>query len=78
MPGTITFLAIVNVSPALASVDRLILMDSDGKYLGGAKTPRNEWPIHTCVFQARPDVMSVAHKVAPSLGVKDLPEHRSD
>ncbi len=61
VPGTTNFLTIANVSPGLASVDRLILMDCDGKYLGGAKTPPNEWPIHACVFKARPDVMSVAH-----------------
>ncbi len=61
VPGTTTFLTIANVSPGLASVDRLILMDCDGKYLGGAKTPPNEWPIHACVFKARQDVMSVAH-----------------
>ena len=61
VPGTTTFLTIANVSPGLAAVDRLILMDCDGKYLGGAKTPPNEWPIHACVYKARPDVMSIAH-----------------
>ena len=61
VPRTTTFLTIANVSPGLASVDRLILMDCNGKYLGGAMTPPNEWPIHACVFKARPDVMSVAH-----------------
>ena len=50
VPGTTTFLTIANVSPGLASVDWLILMDCDGKYQAGAKIPPNEWPIHACVF----------------------------
>lgn len=61
VPATNAFLTLANVSPGLASVDRLILLDCDGKYLGGATPPPNEWPIHACVYRARPDVMSVAH-----------------
>ena len=61
VPGTNVFLTIANVSPGCATVERLIMQDFDGKYLGGAQTPPNEWPIHACVFKARPDVMSVAH-----------------
>jgi len=61
VPGSEAFLTIANVSPGCATLDRLILMDFDGKYLGGAETPPNEWPIHACVLKARPDVMSVAH-----------------
>jgi ribulose-5-phosphate 4-epimerase/fuculose-1-phosphate aldolase len=61
VPGANAFLTIANVSPGLATVERLIMQDFDGKYLGGSETPPNEWPIHACVFKARPDVMSVAH-----------------
>ena len=61
VPGADAFLTIANVSPGLATVERLIMMDLDGKYLGGAETPPNEWPIHACVFKVRPDVMSIAH-----------------
>ena len=61
VPGAAAFLTIANVSPGLATVDRLIMQDFDGKYLGGAEPPPNEWPIHACVLKARPDVMSVAH-----------------
>ena len=61
VPGADAFLTIANVSPGLATVDRLIMQDFDGKYLGGAEPPPNEWPIHACVLKARPDVMSVAH-----------------
>ncbi|MCZ6623044.1 MAG: class II aldolase/adducin family protein [Deltaproteobacteria bacterium] len=61
LPGTTAFLTIANVSPGCASVDRLIMLDCDGVYLGGAETPPNEWPIHACILRARPDVMSVCH-----------------
>jgi ribulose-5-phosphate 4-epimerase/fuculose-1-phosphate aldolase len=61
VPGADAFITIANVSPGLASADRLIMQDFDGNYLGGAETPPNEWPIHACVLRARPDVASVAH-----------------
>ena len=61
VPGANAFFTIANVSPGLATVERLIMQDFDGKYLGGAETPPNEWPIHACVFKARPDVMAIAH-----------------
>ena len=61
VPGADAFLTIANVSPGCATVERLILMDFGGKHLGGADTPPNEWPIHACVFKARPDVESVCH-----------------
>ena len=61
VPDTTTFLTLANVSPGCATTDRLILMDLDGNYLGGAETPPNEWPIHACIFRARPDVTSVCH-----------------
>lgn len=61
VPGADAFLTIANVSPGLASVERLILQDFDGNRLGGAETPPNEWPIHACIFKARPDVNAVAH-----------------
>jgi len=61
VPGADAFLTIANVSPGCATVERLILMDLDGNYLGGAETPPNEWPIHACVLRARADVASVCH-----------------
>jgi ribulose-5-phosphate 4-epimerase/fuculose-1-phosphate aldolase len=61
VPGGAAFLTIANASPGLATVERLIMMDFDGKYLAGAETPPNEWPIHACILRARPDVESVAH-----------------
>jgi ribulose-5-phosphate 4-epimerase/fuculose-1-phosphate aldolase len=60
-PGTEAFLTLANVSPGLATVERLIMLDLDGRYLGGAETAPNEWPIHACILKARPEIMSVAH-----------------
>ena len=61
VPGADAFITLANVSPGCVTLDRLIMQDFDGNYLGGAKTPPNEWPIHACILKARPDVESVAH-----------------
>ncbi len=61
VPGADAFVTIANVSPGCATVERLIMQDLDGNYLGGVKAPPNEWPIHACILKARHDVMSVAH-----------------
>ena len=37
------------------------MLDFDGRYLGGENAPPYEWPIHACIFKARPDVMSICH-----------------
>jgi L-fuculose-phosphate aldolase len=61
VPGAEAFITIANVSPGCVTVERLIMQDFEGNYLGGAKAAPNEWPIHACILKARPDVMSVAH-----------------
>jgi ribulose-5-phosphate 4-epimerase/fuculose-1-phosphate aldolase len=61
VPGTAAFITLASVSPGLAALDRLVMLDGDGRYLGGANTPPNEWPIHASVLRARPDVQSVCH-----------------
>lgn len=61
VPGADAFITIANVSPGCVTLERLIMLDFDGKYLGGAEPPPNEWPIHACIFKARADVESVAH-----------------
>ncbi len=61
VPGAAAFLTLANVSPGRATLERLIMLDFDGRYLGGAETPPNEWPIHACILKARPEIMSVAH-----------------
>lgn len=55
------FITLAGVSPGCATVDRLVMLDFDGNYLGGEKAPPYEWPIHACILQARSDVMSVCH-----------------
>src|ERR1043166_4041205 len=59
--GTEAFLTIAGVSPGCATLDRLVLLDFNGRYLRGEKSPPYEWPIHACIMRARPDVMSVCH-----------------
>jgi len=61
LPKGDAFLTLAGVSPGCASVDRLVLLDFDGNYLGGEKAPPYEWPIHACIMRARPEVMSVCH-----------------
>ena len=61
IPGTKAFLTIAGVSPGCATLDRLVMLDFDGRYLGGEKSPPYEWPIHACIMRARPEVMSVCH-----------------
>src|SRR4051794_41100795 len=61
VPGVDAFLTIANVSPGLATLERLVMLGFPRPYLCGARTPPDEWPIHARVFKARPDVMSVCH-----------------
>src|ERR1044072_713132 len=61
IPGTDAFLTIAGVSPGCATVNRLIMLDLDGHYLGGDKAAPYEWPIHARILRARPDVSSVCH-----------------
>jgi ribulose-5-phosphate 4-epimerase/fuculose-1-phosphate aldolase len=61
VPGTEAFLTIANVSPGCATLERLIMLDFNGKFLGGVDTPPYEWPIHACILKARPEAMSVCH-----------------
>jgi len=61
VPDAEAFITIANVSPGCVTRDRLIMQDLDGNYLDGAKTPPNEWPIHSCILKARPEIVGVAH-----------------
>jgi len=58
---TESFLTIAGVSPGCVTLDRLVMLDLDGNFLGGVKAPPYEWPIHACIMRARPEVMSVCH-----------------
>ena len=61
IPEADAFLTIAGVSPGCATLDRLILLNFEGKYLGGHKASPYEWPIHARILRARPDVASVCH-----------------
>jgi len=61
LPNGDAFLTLAGVSPGCATVERLVMLDLDGNYLGGEKAPPYEWPIHACIMRARPEVMSVCH-----------------
>lgn len=61
LPTGDAFLTLAGVSPGCATVDRLVMLDLDGNYLGGEKAPPYEWPIHACIMRARSEVMSVCH-----------------
>jgi ribulose-5-phosphate 4-epimerase/fuculose-1-phosphate aldolase len=49
------------MSPALAVEDDFVVMSVDGEVVEGNGFPNQEWPIHACVYRARPDVASVLH-----------------
>jgi ribulose-5-phosphate 4-epimerase/fuculose-1-phosphate aldolase len=49
------------MSPALVTEKDFVVMDFDGNVLEGEGFPNQEWPIHACVYRARPDVGSVLH-----------------
>jgi hypothetical protein len=61
VPGAEAFITIAAVSPGCATLERLVMLDFDGRYLGGQNAPPYEWAIHACIFKARPDVMSICH-----------------
>jgi len=61
LPNGDAFLTLAGVSPGCATVERLVMLDLDGNYLGGEKAPPYEWPIHACIMRARSEVMSVCH-----------------
>jgi L-ribulose-5-phosphate 4-epimerase len=61
VPATEAFLTIAGVSPGCATLDRLVMLDLTGNFIGGLNSPPYEWPIHACILKARPEVMSVCH-----------------
>src|ERR1044072_9280039 len=61
VPGVDAFITIANVSPGAVRPHRLTMQNLDGEWLAGAKTPPNEWPIHACIYKARPDVEAISH-----------------
>jgi ribulose-5-phosphate 4-epimerase/fuculose-1-phosphate aldolase len=66
LPGTDTFLFPTRASPALASPERLLVLDCDGNRREGEGEPNTEFWIHARIYAARPDVGSVAHVHSPA------------
>jgi ribulose-5-phosphate 4-epimerase/fuculose-1-phosphate aldolase len=63
---TQTFLFPTRASPAMASPDRLLVLDTDGRILDGDGEPNTEFWIHARIYAARPDVAGVAHVHSPA------------
>lgn len=55
------FLITRAMSPALATPGDWLVMTFDGEVVAGDGFPNQEWPIHACIYRARPDVGSVLH-----------------
>jgi ribulose-5-phosphate 4-epimerase/fuculose-1-phosphate aldolase len=83
LPGSDTFLIPTRASPALASSERLLLMDLEGQVLEGEGTPTSEFWIHARIYAARPDVGAAVHVHPPGcvvlsqLGETVRPLHNS-
>src|SRR4029453_12522187 len=81
VPGADAFVTIANVSPGCVTMDRLIMQDFDGNYLGGAKTPPNEGAIPAVILKAPSDVENVSQthskwsKIFSVMPIKLKPMH---
>ena len=49
------------ISPALVEPKDFIVLNWEGQVVDGDGLPNAEWPIHACIYRARPDVGSVLH-----------------
>ena len=61
VPGTNTFLLPTRRSPGLAEADNLLVLDTEGRIVGGEGEPNSEFWIHARMYAARPDVGGVVH-----------------
>jgi len=83
LPGADKFLIPTRASPALATEERLLTMDLDGRVVEGSGTPNTEFWIHARIYAARADVGSVVHVHPPAcvvlgqLGTTVRPLHNS-
>jgi L-fuculose-phosphate aldolase len=66
IPGTDTFLLPTRRSPAFASEDALLIVDTDGKVVSGDGQPNSELWIHARAYAARPELGSVVHAHPPA------------
>ncbi|MDA1324993.1 MAG: class II aldolase/adducin family protein [Proteobacteria bacterium] len=62
IPDTDThFMINRGMSPALVTASDFLVCDLDGGIIDGDGHPNAEWPIHTSIYRARPDVRSILH-----------------
>jgi ribulose-5-phosphate 4-epimerase/fuculose-1-phosphate aldolase len=66
IPGTDTFLLPTRRSPAFASEDALLIVDTDGNVVSGDGQPNSELWIHARAYAARPELGSVVHAHPPA------------
>ena len=59
--GTEHFVVVRHSVGPIATADDLVVMDLDGRKLDGRGDAPGEVPIHSEIYKARPDVMSVVH-----------------
>ncbi len=61
VPAGDQFVVVRHSVGASATADDLVVMALDGRKLDGSGDPPGEFPIHSEIYKARPDVMSVVH-----------------
>lgn len=59
--GTSLLVQPVNDVRADLKPERILVLSMDGEVISGDGRPPSEWPIHTEIYRARPDVGAVAH-----------------
>lgn len=70
------FLINRGISPALAREEDFIVCDSKGGIVRGDGPVNSEWPIHACIYRARPDVQSILHSHSRLSRIFSLSSHR--
>lgn len=68
VPGTQTFITTARRSAGFARLSELLVLDFEGRVLEGSSEPNSEWPIHSEIYRARPDVGAIAH-IHPFYGI---------
>lgn len=70
------FLMNRGMSPALVKPEDFIVLDWEGKVVRGNGYLNAEWPIHACIYRARPDVGSVLHSHQRLSRIFSLSRHK--
>ena len=64
------------MSPALVMAEDFIVCDTSGKIVHGEGHMNAEWPIHACVYGARPDAGCVLHSHSRLSRIFSLSRHK--